>query len=103
MSNFQIVTGTVSIPSSNSLKGAIQNVTTAGTRVQLPNYPCREVTLIGKWSNLGSIYVGGNNVSSTVFGVELRVNDQIVLRVSNTNLIWIDASISGNGVSYFAI
>ena len=88
---------------SNVLKGVVQNVTTAGTRVQLPDYPCREVTLIAKNGNVGSIYVGGNDVSSTVYGVELETKDSVTLQVNNTNLIYIDSSVSGEGISYVAL
>lgn len=89
---------------SDSLKAAVVNVTTAGSRVQLPNYPCRQVTLFIKWANKASIYVGGNDVSSTVYGVEMHgANDRVTLEVSNTNLLWIDASFSGDGLSYIAI
>jgi hypothetical protein len=88
---------------SNSLKGARQIVASSGTRVNLPNYPCREVTLIGLSSNTGSIYIGGTDVSSSVFGAELYAKDSITLTVNNINLIWIDASVSGEGVSYVAI
>lgn len=95
--------GYVGVVGSDSLKGAVQNVTTAGTRVQLPDYPCREVTLIAKKGNTGSIYVGGSDVSSTVYGAELAAKDSMTLAVSNTNLIYLDASVSGEGVSYVAI
>jgi hypothetical protein len=88
---------------SNSIKGARQVVVSAGMRVNLPNYPCREITIIGLSSNTGSIYVGGNDVSFSAFGVELSAKDSITLTVSNTNLIWIDAAVSGEGVSYVAI
>lgn len=88
---------------SGSLKGAHLTVVDAGARVQLPNYPCREVTIIGLSSNTGSIYVGGNDVSSTVFGAELSAKDSITLAVNNTSLIWIDASVSLEGVSYVAL
>lgn len=88
---------------SESIKGAIQRVTTAGTRVQLPNYPCREVTLIGLRNNTGYVYVGGTDVSGTVFGVELGARDSYTFKVSNTSLLYIDSSVSGEGVSYVAI
>lgn len=88
---------------SQSITGALQNVTTAGTRVQLPNLPCREITIIARRTNTGYIYVGGNTVSSTSFGAELEAKDSVTLKVSNTNLIWIDASVSGEGISYIAI
>ena len=93
----------VKLTGSTAIKGAVQNVTTAGTRVQLPAYPCREVTLIAKDSNTGVIFVGGSDVSSSVYGVKLNVRDSITLNVSNTNLIFLDSSVSGEGVSYVAI
>lgn len=82
--------GNVKLTGSSALKGALQTVTTAGTRVQLPNYPCREVTITAKRANTGYIYVGGSDVSSTVYAVELGARDSITLTVSNTNLIYID-------------
>jgi len=105
---YEVITGSngaasVQLTGSNVIKGAVQNVTTAGTRVQLPNFPCREVTIIAKRTNTGYIFVGGSDVSSTVYGAELAANDSITIAVNNTNLIWIDASVSGEGVSYVAV
>lgn len=88
---------------SESIKGAIQTVATAGTKVQLPNYPCRQVTIIAKDTNTGNIYVGGNDVSSTVYGAKLKADGSITLGVANTNLIYIDSSVSGESISYVAI
>jgi hypothetical protein len=88
---------------SESLKGALGIVITAGTRIQLPNYACREITIIAKEENTGVIYIGGIDVASTVYGVKLKPRDSITLKLSNTNLIYIDASVSGEGVSYVAI
>jgi len=93
----------VELKGSNVINHGIVNVTTAGTRVQLPNLPCREVTIIAKRTNTGYIYVGGSNVSSTSYGVELAAKDSITLVVNNANLIWIDASVSGEGITYVAI
>ena len=88
---------------SNLEAAAVVNVTTAGTRQQLPDKACREVTIIAKRGNTGYIYVGKDDVSSTVFGAELGELDSITLAVSNTNQIYIDASVSGEGISYVAI
>lgn len=88
---------------SEAIKGAVQNVATAGTRVQLPDYACTEVTLIAKRTNTGAIYVGGADVSSTVYGVCMTARDSLTLKVSNTNLLYIDASVNGEGISYVAI
>lgn len=86
-----------------NITGAVQNVTTAGIRVQLPNIPCREVTVIAKRTNTGYIYAGGSNVSSTIFGVELASKESFTFAVANTNQIYIDSSVNGEGVSYVTI
>lgn len=88
---------------SDTLIGAVQGVVTAGNRVQLPNNPCREVTIIGLSTNTGSIYIGGSNVSHSFYGAELSAKDSITLTISNTNLVWIDSAVSGEGVSYVAV
>ena len=93
----------VQLSGSNLEVAAVVNVTTAGTRQQLPDKACREVTIIAKRGNTGYIYVGKDDVSSTVFGAELGELDSITLAVSNTNQIYIDASVSGEGISYVAI
>ena len=86
-----------------AITGALATVVTAGVRVQLPSHPCQEVTIIARRLNTGYIYVGGSTVSSSAYGAELQARGSIVLRVNNSNLIYIDASVSGEGVSYFAI
>ncbi len=98
-----IASGGVQLSGSNAIKGATATVTTAGTQVQLPDYACREVTIIAKRTNVGYIYIGGSDVSSTVYGAELAAKDSITLAVSNANLIYIDSSVNGEGISYVAI
>jgi hypothetical protein len=95
--------GAVQLTGSNLEVAAVVNVAFAGTRQQLPDKACREVTIIAKRGNTGYIYVGKGDVSSTVFGAELGELDSITLAVSNTNQIYIDASVSGEGISYVAI
>lgn len=92
-----------SLSERSGLKCAIQNVTAAGTRVQLPEYQCREVTIIAKKTNTGSIYVGTSDVSSTVYGVTLSANESFTFPISSTSLVYIDSSVSGEGVSYVAV
>ena len=82
---------------------AVQNVTTAGTRVRLPDLACKEITLIARRTNTGYIYVGKVTVSSTVYGAELSALSSITIPVSNANEIYIDASVSGEGISYVAV
>lgn len=90
--------------SGTTLKEAnVLNVATAGTRVQLPDLDCSMVTIIAKRENTGYIYAGKNTVSSIVYGVELSAKDSFDFAVSNANEIWIDSSISGEGISYVAV
>lgn len=88
--------------SGNLIQGVV-NVAAAGTRVQLPNQACREVMIIAKQGNTGSIFVGNNGVSAAEYGAELKAKDSITLPVRNLNLIYIDAAVSGEGVSFVAI
>lgn len=106
------VIGKVGIDPANNLmqlsgsilaEAKVVNVTLAGTKQQLDDKPCHEVTIIAKRDNTGYIYVGKSTVSSTVYGAELGELDSITLEVSNTNEIYIDASVSGEGISYVAI
>lgn len=81
-----------------------KNVTTAGTRVQLhADQACREVLIKAKRVNTGYIYIGTNVVSSSTFGIDLAANESISLQVANLNQIYLDSSVSGEGVTYIAI
>ncbi|MGG4034221.1 hypothetical protein ABEV74_11060 [Paenibacillus cisolokensis] len=88
---------------SRQILTSVLNVAVAGNRVQLPNYPCRLVTVIAKDTNTGFIYAGSNNVSSSVYGVKLKPDASYDFEVSNANMIWIDASVSGEGISFVAL
>jgi hypothetical protein len=87
----------------NTVQGKVKDVTTAGTAVRLDDLPSTEVTVIAKKSNTGSIYVGGSDVSSTVYGVELLANESFTFNISNANAIYINSSVNGEGVSYVTI
>jgi hypothetical protein len=88
---------------SQSITANVLNVTTAGTRVQLPTVVCKEVTIIAKKANTGQIYLGGSTVSSTVYGLLMDAKDSITLKVANANMLWIDASANGEGISYIIL
>lgn len=93
----------VVLTGSNALKHGLVSVSTPGQRVQLPNVPCHEVTVIARRTNTGSIYVGGPDVSANSFGVELEAKESFTFTVNNLNVIYIDASVSGEGISYVAV
>lgn len=93
----------VFVTGATTFKGAKQSVTTAGTKMQLPSYTCTKVTIVALKDNAGSIFIGGSDVSQTVFGAELEAKDAVTIEVSNTNLIYLTSSVSGEGISYFAV
>jgi len=99
------ITDTVNVlqTGSSSMSSGVVNVTTAGTRVQLSDIACREVIIIAKRTNTGYIYVAGDTVSSTSYGAELAAKDSITIPVNNVNKIYIDSSVSGEGISYVAV
>jgi hypothetical protein len=88
---------------SESIVGNLLSVTTAGTAVQFPNIPCRKLLIIARRANTGYIYIGGSTVTSSAYGAELLSRDSIQLEVSNANLIYINSTVNGEGVSYIAI
>ncbi len=75
----------------------VKVVTTAGVPEALPEQKCTEVFIQAKRANTGIIYIGDSSVSSTT-APALLAGDGIVLPVANTNQLWIDASVSGEGV-----
>ncbi|MEY9096285.1 hypothetical protein [Paenibacillus sp. RC84] len=91
------------IKGSDSLESGLLNVSTPGTRIKFPNVPCREVMIIARRGNTGFIYIGGADVSSSKFGAELGPLDSVNIAVSNASLLYLDASIAGEGVSYVIV
>lgn len=75
-------------------------VTTAGTRVQLATNTVVAGILQAPSTNTGLIYVGGSGVSSTVFGAELQPGQACGIAISNTDKIYVDASVSGDKVAF---
>lgn len=84
-----------------------KTVTTSGTPVQLANQSVENdqiVLLKAKASNTGSITVGFNSASALYSGsgfFKLAAGQAIEIRCTNTNLIWIDSTVNGEGVEYF--
>jgi len=83
-------------------------VTTAGTRARLAtgqNTSVLSVTIKALSTNTGIVYVGDHTVSSSV-GFELNARDTVTLETSdsdhaiNLTNIYLDASVSGEGVSF---
>lgn len=83
-----------------------KDVTSAGTAEQLPDVSVPdgfEVVIMAKPGNTGYIYLGNskaNAESSTNRFDRLGPGDAITLKITNLNLVWIDASVSGEGITY---
>ncbi len=79
------------------------NVTTAGTRVVLASSTtCKSVTIKAKAANTGIIYVGSSTVSSAN-GFALLAGETVTLDIANLTTVNLDASVSGEGVTYLGI
>ena len=88
----------------------MKTVTTAGTQVQLTTSDIRVPAIIiqAERSNTGYIYIGDSEVSSSNYGVDLGAADSQTITSQTFGLagatislkdIWIDASVSTDGVS----
>lgn len=78
-------------------------VTTAGTRVQLDaTTACSQLIIKAEHSNTGDIYVGDVTVTDAVYGVRLEPGEQVTLPIANVNMVYVDADVNGESVSYIA-
>ena len=78
----------------------VTDIPTAGSRVQLGANVVKAGILQAPSTNTGVIYVGGSNVSSTVFGAELQPGQSVGIAISNSNKIYIDAATNGDDVAF---
>lgn len=83
-----------------------KNVTTAGTAVQLPSVSVPngfQLTIIAKTGNTGYIYLGKSKAlaeSATDRFDGLSAGLAVSLKITNANLVWVNSSVNGEGVSY---
>lgn len=83
---------------------AQKNVTTSGTPVQLDALIAPDgatVIIKAKRANTGQITVGNSSANALNTGTaffELSAGQSVGLQVQNANAIWIDATVSGEGV-----
>lgn len=92
----------VSIAAPTSIYHNKKTVTTAGTRVVLASSQAvRSVCIKALITNTGYIYIGDSSLSSTN-GFQLLAGDTVSLDISNLNTIYIDSSVSGEGVTYIS-
>lgn len=87
------------------LIGGRKTVTTAGTAVQLPGADVGQVEVQALFANTGKIAVGGSGVSAVAgseAGILLSAGQTQTVDVSDLKEVWIDATVSGEGVTYLA-
>jgi hypothetical protein len=79
-------------------------VTAAGTaEVLATDTSVQSVTIKALYTNTGYIYVGNLGTAAAATGFILGANEQVSLDIRNTNLIYIDSSVSIDGVSWIAV
>ncbi len=91
----------------NTVTGMADGVTTvatAGTDVTLlATTPCKSVVIQAQTDNTGLIAVGATGVDATVAtgtGIILNPGDTISFEIDNLGTIFIDSTVSGEGVRY---
>lgn len=83
------------------------DVTAAGTAEQLPDVVVPsgcQLTILAKPGNTGVIYLGNSkaNCEDTAKRVDgLSAGLAVSLKVANANLVWVDAAVTAEGISYF--
>lgn len=90
-----------SIESPVSVTQGEKAVTTAGVRVNLESNASKSITIKAMNNNTGTIYVGGIGVT-LANGFPLLAGDTLDLDISNTDKIWLDASVSGEKIRWIS-
>lgn len=79
-------------------------VTTAGTRVTLAaSTACKQVIITAETDNTGLVVVGGSTVVAALAtrqGVPLYAGDSITLEIDNLADVYLDSTVSSDGVTY---
>lgn len=94
------------VPNQTVWRSVSTTVTTAGTPVNLADISIPDgfsLAIRGLTANgAGLIYVANSsaNTGSAANRFILRAGDVIILNITNTNLVWIDASVNGAGIEF---
>lgn len=85
-----------------AIYGGTKTVTTPGTRVVLGTSQAltEGVQLRGLDANTGLVYPGNATVSATVNGTRLAAKEPLFIRCNNVNLVYLDAAVAGEGVTW---
>lgn len=82
-----------------------KTVTTAGTAEQMTSQAIPDgfgVVIKAISTNTGRVRVGNSkaNAESATTAFTLGSNESITLKISNLNLVWLDVTVSGEGVEW---
>jgi len=90
------------IGGSSTLAGGAKNVTAAGTaEVLAASTACKKVLIKASLDNTGNVFVGGSDVDKTTEnGYPLDAGEVWIGTIDNLADIYIDVTVSGEGVSY---
>ena len=83
-----------------TLVAFVTDIPTAGSRVQLASNTIIAGVFEAPSTNTGNVFVGGSDVSSTVFGAELQPGQSVGVAISNTNKIFVDVATSGDDIAF---
>jgi len=88
-----------------SLVASRKVVTTAGTRVQLSDtsVACKRLDIMAETDNTGNIAIGNVAVvalAGSEEGIILNAGQTYTFYVTNLNLIYLDSTVSGDGVTF---
>lgn len=89
-----------------NLKTGQQVVTTAGEPVQLPDFRIGEdcyLVVKAKKTNTGVIGIGYSSATALLTNADyfsLEAGEAVKLKVDSPTKVWIDASVSGEGIEY---
>ncbi len=72
-------------------------VKTAGVRQHCSDYQCGQIIVEANLSNTGYIFIGDAEVSSTKHVLRLLAGQTGVLSLRNSNIMYYDATMSGEG------
>lgn len=90
--------------STNSIGHGVTTVTTAGTDVVLASFTAAKwIVIQAQTDNTGFIAVGATGVDATVAtgtGVLLGAGESVTLPIDNLEDVYIDSTVSGEGVRY---
>jgi len=95
--------GNLNVASPTTCGDGRKIVTTAGDREQFSTQACKYVVITAEDDNTEIVVIGGSTVvaaQATRRGILLEPSRSVVLQVSNLNLLYIDAMVSGEGVVY---